>query len=273
MTNQTGKSRLMDGFKIGTTNIIAKELCNDELVVSFLGLPAYISDEDILEKLHGWGVSAVSPIKRRMWPGTRIADGTRFVKVKFNETVQSLPYSARFNTATEQEHFRVLHDRQVCRICIQPGHILRECPEFMCHKCGVQGHYARECVKIIRRCELCHNNLENCVCHNSKNEEDVYEGSEAGQLGDESDESKDEEGEDDMECNTRAERLVKESAVRASELSASLNTAKTGDSSSGQSRHTEARTESGKDSESDKLPALNGKLSPKGETDLVTGVP
>ncbi|KAG7467653.1 hypothetical protein JOB18_019515, partial [Solea senegalensis] len=172
MTNTVGKSRLLDGFKIGTTIVMAKELNNDELVVSFLTLPAYISDQEIIDKLHGWGVSAISPIKRRMWPGTNIADGTRYVKVKFNQTVQSLPYSARFNTATGPEYFRVLHDRQVkvCRMCLQPGHILRECPEFCCHKCGVQGHYARECHKAVKRCELCHNNMENCICNESEPE-------------------------------------------------------------------------------------------------------
>ncbi|KAG7509508.1 hypothetical protein JOB18_046241 [Solea senegalensis] len=77
MTNAVGKSRLLDGFKIGTTIVMAKELNNDELVVSFLTLPTYISDQEIIDKLHGWGVSAISPIKRRTWPGTNIADGTR----------------------------------------------------------------------------------------------------------------------------------------------------------------------------------------------------
>lgn len=101
-----------NGFKIGMTSVIAKELSNDKLVVSFHGLPANITDVNILEKLLGWGVSTVSPIKRRLWSGTRTADGTRFVKVRFNETVLSLSCSGRFNMATGQEHFRVLHDRK-----------------------------------------------------------------------------------------------------------------------------------------------------------------
>lgn len=143
MTNAVGKKRLLDGFKIGTTTVMVKELNSDELVVSFLTLPAYISYQDIIDKLHGWGVSAISPIKRRMWPGTNIADGIRYVKVKFNQTVQSSPYSARFNTATGPEYFRVLHDGQV------------------------HGHYARECYKDVKRYELCHNNMENCISNES----------------------------------------------------------------------------------------------------------
>ena len=112
MGHLSGKKKLMDGFKIRGISVIAKELTNDETVVSFLELPAYTSDRDIIRKLQGWGVSAVSPIKRRMWAGTKIADGTRFLKVKFNDLVRSLPYSTKFNTATGPKYFRVIHDKQ-----------------------------------------------------------------------------------------------------------------------------------------------------------------
>lgn len=186
MSHIKGKERLLDGFKIGECNILAREVCNDELMVSFLNLPAYVTDEEILQKLEGWGVSAASNIRRRMWPGTQIADGTRFLKVKFTDTVQSLPYSARFDTAAGPEYFRVIHDRQVrvCRMCLQPGHILRECPEFFCHKCGVQGHYARECSsrqeRRIKKCKICQNNTDNCICNYSEADEVVEEEDGAG---------------------------------------------------------------------------------------------
>lgn len=47
------------------------------------------------ETMIEWGVKALSPIKRHMLPGTDIADGTRFLKVKFTDTVKSLPYSMK----------------------------------------------------------------------------------------------------------------------------------------------------------------------------------
>uniref|UniRef100_A0A674AP51 CCHC-type domain-containing protein n=1 Tax=Salmo trutta TaxID=8032 RepID=A0A674AP51_SALTR len=164
MNHAKGNERLMDGFKIKNSRIMAKDLVNDELVVSFMNLPAYISDDEIHAKLNNWGVAAVSKIKRRVWPGTDIVDGTRFCKVKFTDTVQSLPYSAKFETLKGTEYFRIIHDKQVkvCRLCIQPGHVLRECQEFTCRRCGEQGHYARECNLRDRKCREC--GKETCIC-------------------------------------------------------------------------------------------------------------
>ncbi|KAL6108122.1 uncharacterized protein ACO6RY_18729 [Pungitius sinensis] len=116
MQTNTGKERLMDGVMIGETRILARDIQTDEMVVSFLALPIYLEDKEITEKLREWGVKAVSGIRRRMWPGTDVADGTRFVKVKFTDTVKSLPYSTKFNVVGGAEHFRVIHDRQV-KVC------------------------------------------------------------------------------------------------------------------------------------------------------------
>lgn len=124
-----------------------------------------MEDEDIIQKLTDWGVSPASPIKRRMWPGSRILDGTRFLKVKFNDKVQSLPYSTKFSTAVGTDLFRVIHDRQVkvCKLCRQPGHILRDCPDF---QCGGQGHYAIECLnKTESKCMFCRNVMSKCGCN------------------------------------------------------------------------------------------------------------
>ena len=147
MKSDGGKEKLLDGFKIKGCNVLAYGATKNERIVSFLSLPIYTTDAEIWAKLRDWKVEPVSPIRRRKWPETDIYDGTRFLKVRFPDSVSSLPYSTRFETLEGVEYFRVIHDQQkkVCRLCLQPGHILRDCDEFKCHKCHRVGHYAREC--------------------------------------------------------------------------------------------------------------------------------
>lgn len=49
MSNVTAMKRPLDGFKIVSTKINAKEQTNAKLVVSFLGLPAFVTDEEIIK--------------------------------------------------------------------------------------------------------------------------------------------------------------------------------------------------------------------------------
>lgn len=113
----------------------AQELMSNKVTVSFLHLRCYINDEAILKKLRDWGVEPVSKIRRRIVPGTEgeVMDGTRYLRVKFNDKVRSLPYSTKLDVVEGVEYFRVLHNNQV-PVCIQPGHIFKDCPEFKCYK-------------------------------------------------------------------------------------------------------------------------------------------
>ncbi|KAM9700229.1 uncharacterized protein ACNS7B_003255 [Menidia menidia] len=95
VVSQAAKERLLDGFRVGETRVHGRDINTDELMVSFMGLPAYIQDEEILLKLLSWGVSAVSEVRRRMWPGTTVADGTRFVKVRCPGALRAGVYGAQ----------------------------------------------------------------------------------------------------------------------------------------------------------------------------------
>lgn len=155
---------LKNGLKIKGTVCEVRSLQERECVVSFMHLPAYVTDEEITAKLRTWGVTTASAIRRRYYPDTTITDGTRFVRVKFPKEVVSLPYSTRFDTAEGVQYFRIIHDRQmkICRLCMKPGHMLKDCPDFKCRDCGENGHFARECDAV--RCPECSKVLVKCEC-------------------------------------------------------------------------------------------------------------
>lgn len=163
---------LMDGLTINGVNCEVKRLQNRDYVVSFMHLPVYIADEEILNKLEGWGVSPISKIKRRMYPGTSIEDGTRFVKTRFPKEVASLPYSTKIETAEGPQYCRVMHSHQVktCRLCMSPDHVVKDCPDFKCFKCEERGHFARDCNAVM--CPDCKEVLNRCECWMGSEEEE-----------------------------------------------------------------------------------------------------
>lgn len=147
LNSEIACEKIEDGLLYEEQRVGVKRLHQAEVLVSFLHLPPDVKDKDILDRLARWGVLPILPVKRRYYPGTNVADGTRFLKVRFPKGVVSLPYSARFDTDDGPQYCRVIHDRQVkiCRLCMSPGHVFRDCPGFACRECLQQGHYAREC--------------------------------------------------------------------------------------------------------------------------------
>lgn len=159
---------LEDGLMIKEMNCEIKRLQNREYVVSFMHLPVYIDDNEILNKLKGWGVTPITGIKRRVYPGTIIEDGTRYVKSRFPKEIMSLPYSTKFDTEEGLQYFRVMHSHQmkICRMCMSPEHMIKDCPEFKCHKCEERGHFSRDCNAV--KCLDCRRILNKCQCWNNE---------------------------------------------------------------------------------------------------------
>lgn len=172
LADRKSTEALLDGVEINGEFCTVKPLGNSDKVISFLHLPAYITYEDILDKLQGWGVVALQPVRRRFYPGTDITDGTRYVKVRFPRESMSLPYSSSFMTAEGLRYLRVIHDGQVktCRLCMSPEHLMKDCPTFICRECCEQGHYARDCTAA--RCPVCQRALISCVCRDGSEEEE-----------------------------------------------------------------------------------------------------
>ncbi|XP_016365049.1 uncharacterized protein LOC107706004 [Sinocyclocheilus rhinocerous] len=172
LTDEEACEELMDGLMIKDVITEVRNLQTKECVVSIMHLPVYITDEEIRDKLRVWGVTTISAVKRRYYPGTTITDGTRFVRAKFPKEIVSLPYSTKFETAEGMQYFRIIHDRQVktCRLCMNPGHILMDCPDFKCHKCGEKGHFIRDCDAVC--CPDCKEVMDRCECWMEGEEEE-----------------------------------------------------------------------------------------------------
>ena len=99
----------------------------------------------------------MSPIKKRMYPGTNIADGTRYVVVKFPPNISSLPYTMKFDLGKNKfEYIRVKHDYQskVCSKCLSSHHLYAECPMNKCYRCNHYRHLSKYCSSVP--CIRCH---------------------------------------------------------------------------------------------------------------------
>ena len=153
------------GFKIKNNTFKPNAIFSKEKLVSFLNVSYYVTDEEITKKLTDAGLELVTSLKRRMYPGTSVADGTRFAVVKFPGEIQSLPYSMKFSTGINSfEYIRVVHDNQkkVCTKCYESGHVYANCPENRCFKCYRTGHLAKMC--NTPPCKTCNKYPHKCNC-------------------------------------------------------------------------------------------------------------
>lgn len=160
LEGRAGINLLLDGVQIDGKTFQCHDVTKKFTLVSFLHLPAYIDDMEIKEKLEVLGVELLSPIKRRFYKGTAVADGTRYLRVKLPPNLKSLPYTMKFGN----EYYRVIHDNQmkVCSLCYSDGHLFKECPQFVCFKCGGQGHFRKVCK--TEPCTRCGEIRYQCDC-------------------------------------------------------------------------------------------------------------
>ncbi|ESO89834.1 hypothetical protein LOTGIDRAFT_176843, partial [Lottia gigantea] len=161
-----------DGLLHGSEGLHCKLIDSRVKVVSFMHIPVYVSDKDIEVKLKSWGVTSCGPIIRKTkdYDGKKKYEGTRFVKVEFPPTVCSLPYATVF----DGQSYSVRHNDQekVCFICLLPGHVVSNCPEFKCFRCYKQGHGKKSCTSVL--CPRC--NLYDWKCQCLQPDDNVFTG-------------------------------------------------------------------------------------------------
>ena len=98
-----------------------------------MGLKAYISDDDVLEKLSQYG-----EIKGHV---AGLENGNRLIRMVL--TSPSIPYSLNIGG----EWCRVIHNNQliICSDCEETGHSRKNCPLIECRTCHELGHISFHC--------------------------------------------------------------------------------------------------------------------------------
>ena len=168
MDSEQNADKLTRGVNIESKNYDCLFLFDNSVIVSFIHLPAHLSDELILDVLREKNCKPLSQVFRHVHPGTEVADGTRYVRVQFPPGLISLPWSIKFDTGLGTRSFRVKHDhqRQLCNYCGSPGHKYRQCLQLVCYNCDKHGHKENECK--IPPCQRCKKRLRHCECKETK---------------------------------------------------------------------------------------------------------
>lgn len=156
MMNGDCKDAITPTLQIGDTTVSVSSVSDKSTMVSILHLPTYISDKEIVEKIQSYNIQIISPIyrkyrKTRKRRKRRIADGTRYFRVKFPKEITSLPWFITFEIRGTSRYFRTIHDNQVrvCFKCCSVDHLARNCPLNKCYSCFEYGHISWDCPMIL----------------------------------------------------------------------------------------------------------------------------
>ena len=140
------------GVKIKDDHCSVSGVTKTLLTVSFFGVPMYIDDYELTQKLEEFGCIIKSKWIRKYYVEfPKIENGIRFVRLELPTQAKSLPYAVTINNV----HMRIKHNGQlrVCNLCLSEEHIKRECPYYRCRECDEQGHTFSRCPNI--KCYKC----------------------------------------------------------------------------------------------------------------------
>ena len=122
-----------------------------------MGLKAYISDDDVIEKLSNYGEIKGQVIRLKYKHDHELAgleNRNRLIRMVL--TSPSIPYSLNIGG----EWCRVIHNNQlvICCHCDETGHSRKNCPTIEYHCCKQLGHISFHCpLRAARHTETTEN--------------------------------------------------------------------------------------------------------------------
>lgn len=162
-----------NGFDAGSNHIRCHPPHGYYLNVSIIGLKAYISDDEVCEKLAHYG-EIKGQIIRLKYKSTHelagLENGNRLIRMVL--TSPSIPYSLNIGG----EWCRVIHNHQllICSHCNEAGHSRKNCPQIQCRNCNQLGHISYHCpLRATHHTETINN--ENTATENNPTAQNVTE--------------------------------------------------------------------------------------------------
>ena len=207
LTEATHVQELIEnGFDAGSIHIRCHPPHGYYLNVSIIGLKAYISDDEVQEKL----AKIKGAIIRLKYKSTHelagLENGNRLVRMVL--TSPSIPYSLNIGG----EWCRAIHNHQqlICSHCNEAGHSRKNCPQIQCRNCHQLGHISYHCpLRVTHHTETA--SEENTISENKTTEQNVTDNDDSNMTTEESTEPiVPQESPDDEQANTSTnEKIIK----------------------------------------------------------------
>ena len=183
------------GMGINGRDIDVRHVGRNVLTVSFFGVPVYMTNDMLTDKLTDFNAKQMSPWTRKTYNDLlAVESGIVHCRVELPQEVTSLPYACRIadtNIVIKQNG-----QHKVCNICLSSEHLMRSCsqrrPPGRCFSCGLLGHYVRDCPDQMTEEEYSKHSGSYNDEYDDNNDDDVSdEGSDNSNEG--------EDGSDDMD--------------------------------------------------------------------------